>query len=143
MTNRSTILLEAERWLFRLLLLVSVFVALRGHNAPGGGFAGGLIAGCAFVLRFLATGRSGLRGAPGSRALAVVGLGLAIAAVVAIGPVALGDPALSSSIVTLDLPVFGSVKLVSSTFFDVGVYLLVTGAVLTVLESLGWERETA
>lgn len=139
MTTRSMILSEAERWLFRLLMLVSVFVALRGHNLPGGGFAGGLIAGCAFVLRFLASGRVGVRGPAGSGALGIAGIGLALAAITALSPLLFGDPALSSSITELELWVFGSVKLVSSTVFDVGVYLLVLGSVLTILESLGAE----
>lgn len=135
------ILAEAERWLFRLLMVVSVFVTLRGHNLPGGGFAGGLIAGCAFVLRFLATGRVGIRGPAGSGALGIAGIGLALASITALAPLFLGDPALSSSITNLEIWVFGSVKFVTSTVFDVGVYLLVLGSVLTILESLGAEVE--
>ncbi|MGA1299097.1 MAG: MnhB domain-containing protein, partial [Ilumatobacteraceae bacterium] len=45
--KRLTVLDEADRWLFRALMLVSIYVMVRGHNAPGGGFAGGLIAGSA------------------------------------------------------------------------------------------------
>lgn len=56
--KRLTVLDEADRWLFRALMLVSIYVMVRGHNAPGGGFAGGLIAGSAFVLRYLADRKS-------------------------------------------------------------------------------------
>ena len=54
----SMVFEQVTRMIFHLTLLVSVYVALRGHNAPGGGFAGGLIAGAAFVFRILAGGRS-------------------------------------------------------------------------------------
>ena len=53
-SHDSVILKEADRWLFRLILLVSLWYTARGHNAPGGGFIGGLIAGGAYVLRYLA-----------------------------------------------------------------------------------------
>jgi multisubunit Na+/H+ antiporter MnhB subunit len=52
--RRSVILTEADRWLFPVVLLVSIYITFRGHNAPGGGFIGGLIAGAAFIIRYLA-----------------------------------------------------------------------------------------
>lgn len=129
------ILSEADRWLFPVVLLVSVYVTFRGHNAPGGGFAGGLIAGAGFVLRYLA-------GAPiTSRArvtpIQLIGLGLAIALLTALAPVLVGDALLESAIWYVDVPLIGEVKVVSSSLFDFGVYVLVIGVVLTVLLALG------
>ena len=133
--RRSMILSEADRWLFPVVLMVSVYVTFRGHNAPGGGFAGGLVAGAAFVLRFLA-------GAPlGARAKVtptqLIGTGLALSLLTALAPVLVGDALLESAIWYVDVPFVGEVKVVSSSLFDLGVYVLVIGVVLTVLLALG------
>ncbi len=135
--RRSTILDEADRWLFPVIVVVSVFVTFRGHNAPGGGFAGGLIAGCAYVLRFLAGGSLRVRYSTIVHPTGFIGLGLLVAVVTAIAPLVTGDALLESTIWLIDLPAIGEVKLVSSTFFDIGVYLLVIGTVLSVLVALG------
>ena len=135
--GRLTVLDEADRWLFRTLLLVSVYVMFRGHNAPGGGFAGGLIAGAAFVLRYLAGGVLRVRKSSIVNPTRLIGFGLVIAGLVAAVPVALGEPALSSDIVKFSVPLIGRVKVVSSSLFDLGVYFLVIGVVLTVLVHLG------
>jgi len=135
--KRLTVLDEADRWLFRALMLVSIYVMVRGHNAPGGGFAGGLIAGSAFVLRYLAGGILRVRRSSIVNPSRLIGLGLIVSAVVAAVPLLSGDPALSSDIAKISLPVIGTVKVVSSSLFDLGVYLLVVGAVLPVLVHLG------
>jgi multisubunit Na+/H+ antiporter MnhB subunit len=137
MGRTSVVLDEADRWLFRVIIVVSLFVLFKGHNAPGGGFAGGLIAGGAFVLRYLAGGALRLRRALAFRPLAGIGLGLFVAAFTTLIPAMLGDPALTSAIVTLDVPIIGTIKLVSSALFDVGVYLLVVGVVVQILLALG------
>lgn len=135
--RRSTVLDEADRWLFSLVLLVSVFVTFRGHNAPGGGFAGGLIAGSAFVLRYLAGGSLRLRRSSIVRPTTLIGSGMLIAVATALAPLITGGSTLESSIWRIDVPAVGEVKVVTSTFFDLGVYVLVVGVVLAVLTSLG------
>lgn len=135
--RRSEILDEADRWLFPVILLVSVYVALRGHNAPGGGFAGGLIAGAAFVLRFLSGGSLSVRRSTIARSTTLIGAGLFVAAATAIAPLVVGDALLESTIWKVDVPLIGTIKIVSSALFDIGVYLLVVGVVLAVLLALG------
>jgi multicomponent Na+:H+ antiporter subunit A len=136
--RESTILDEmVDRWLVAVAALVSVYVTFRGHNAPGGGFAGGLILGAAFVLQYL-TGRDpGVRGRAIRRPTALLGAGLLVALATTVAPLVVGGSPLESHIWTLDVPVVGDVKLVSSTFFDLGVYLVVVATVLMVLLSLG------
>jgi multicomponent Na+:H+ antiporter subunit A len=134
---RSVILDEADRWLFRAAIVVSLYVALRGHNAPGGGFAGGLIAGAAYVMRFLSGGALRVRRSTVVRPYTLVGIGLLVAVGTSMAPLFVGDPAQTSAILKLDLPIYGDVKVVSAGFFDIGVYLLVVGVVLTVLVALG------
>jgi multisubunit Na+/H+ antiporter MnhB subunit len=135
--RRSVILDEADRWLFPVIMLVSVYVTFRGHNAPGGGFAGGLIAGGGFVLRFLAGGSPRTRRSSLARPTSLIGIGLFIAVVTALAPIAMGDAMLESTIWKPHVPLVGTVKVVSSSIFDVGVYVLVVGVVLAVIVALG------
>ena len=137
--NESLILRTSAPLLLWLSVAVSLFVLLRGHNAPGGGFAGGLIAGCAFVLRFLAGGALQVRRSDIARPDVLIGAGLLLAVATALAPVALGDSLLESTIWKPEVPFVGEVKVVSSAFFDLGVYFLVIGVVLAVLLALGAE----
>lgn len=139
--KRSVILDEADRWLFLVVLLVSVYLTFRGHNAPGGGFIGGLVASAAFVLRYLAQRQSVDRIYEVFKPHVILGLGLATSVITGLIPVMLGETLLESHIWKMDLPVFGDVKVVSSMFFDLGVYLLVVGVVLSVLVALGVNQD--
>lgn len=137
--RRSIILEVVVRLLFHALLILSIFLLLSGHNSPGGGFAGGLVAGLALVARYLAGGRYELRATVPLDAGRILGIGLALAVGMAILPLFFGQPALASSWVDVDLGPFGTLPFVTSTLFDIGVYLVVFGLVLDVLRSLGSE----
>lgn len=131
-TRRSVILTETVDGLTPVLLLFSVFLTLRGHNAPGGGFAGGLVMGSAVVLRYLASGPKGIRSLRVDP-IALIGIGLAIAAAVGLVSLAVDGSFLESAIWKWDVPVVGEVKLVSSSLFDIGVHVLVVGVVMAVI----------
>jgi multisubunit Na+/H+ antiporter MnhB subunit len=136
-TSRSVILDEADRWLFPVVILVWVYLTFRGHNAPGGGFIGGLVASSAFVLRYL-TGRH--HEDPiyeVFRPHVILGIGLLVSVATALAPLLVGDSLLESHIWKWEVPVIGDIKIVSSTFFDLGVYILVIGVVLSILVALG------
>ena len=135
--NRSLVLEVATRMIFPLIMVLSVYFFFAGHNTPGGGFAGGLTAGLALVLRYLAGGRYELGETLPLDAGKILGAGLALSAGTAVGSMLLGAPALSSAVITLHLPLLGSVKFVTALFFDLGVYLMVGGRGLVVLRSLG------
>ncbi|MCP9271978.1 Na+/H+ antiporter subunit A [Mycolicibacterium arenosum] len=135
--NRSLVLEVATRLIFPLIMLLSAYFFFAGHNTPGGGFAGGLTAGLALVLRYLAGGRYELGETLPLDAGKILGAGLALSAGTAVTSLFLGAPVLSSAVIAFDLPVLGSVKLVTALFFDLGVYLIVVGLVLDVLRSLG------
>lgn len=135
--RRSIILEVVVRLLFHALLVLSIYMLLAGHNSPGGGFAGGLVAGMALVSRYLVGGRSELGATVPFDAGKIVGAGLLLSALTAILPLFFGAPALFSSWVDLHLGLWGTVPLVTSTLFDIGVYLVVFGLVLDVLRSLG------
>jgi multicomponent Na+:H+ antiporter subunit B len=142
-TNRTMLLEAATRFLFPVVLVFSVYLLIVGHYAPGGGFQGGLTAGLAFVLRYIAGG--GSEGAEiGSRLRlrppVLMGTGLLLAMITAFVPVLFGAPVLSSA----KISVLG-VEVVSSLVLDIGVYLLIIGVVLDLLRSLGSgiERDAA
>ena len=135
--HRSLVLEVATRVIFPLMMVLSAYFFFAGHNHPGGGFAGGLTAGLALVLRYLAGGRYELGETLPLDAGKVLGSGLAFAAGTAVASLLLGAPALSTAVVHFDLPVLGSINIVTAVFFDFGVYLIVVGLVLDILRSLG------
>ncbi|GAC56992.1 Na(+)/H(+) antiporter subunit A/B [Gordonia hirsuta DSM 44140 = NBRC 16056] len=135
--HRSMVLEATTRLVFPTLVVLSLYFFFAGHNAPGGGFAGGLVMGLALVLRYLAGGRYELGEALPVEAGTILGTGLLVSATTAVTSLALGAPALSSAVFELQLPIFGEVHVVTAMFFDAGIYLIVVGLVLDVLRSLG------
>ncbi|MGB6244341.1 Na+/H+ antiporter subunit A [Gordonia sp. (in: high G+C Gram-positive bacteria)] len=136
-SQRSLILEATTRLVFPTLVVLSAYFFFAGHNAPGGGFAGGLVMGLALVLRYLAGGRYELGEAVRVEAGTLLGGGLAISATTATVSLFLGAPALSSAVFDLHLPIFGEFHLVTALFFDLGIYLIVVGLTLDILRSLG------
>jgi multicomponent Na+:H+ antiporter subunit A len=136
---RSPILEVITRLVFHTIVLFSVYLLFAGHNAPGGGFAGGLAVGLALVLRYLAGGRHELDVAAPVDAGVVMGAGLFIALGTGVTAMVLGGQVLQSALLDFHVPVLGHVHFVTSTFFDVGVYLVVIGVVLNILRSIGSE----
>jgi multicomponent Na+:H+ antiporter subunit A len=135
--HRSLVLEVATRMIFPLIMVLSAYFFFAGHNTPGGGFAGGLTAGLALVLRYLAGGRYELGETLPLDAGKILGAGLGLSASTAVASLLVGAPVLSSALVQVDVPVLGTVKFVTALFFDLGVYLIVVGLVLDVLRSLG------
>jgi multicomponent Na+:H+ antiporter subunit A len=135
--RRSVIFEVITRLVFHTIVVFSLYLLFTGHNDPGGGFAAGLVTGLALVVRYLAGGRYELDEAAPVDAGGLMGTGLFIAAVSGLAPLAFGGAVLQSAVVDLEIPVVGNVHLVTSVFFDIGVYVLVVGLVLDLLRSLG------
>jgi multicomponent Na+:H+ antiporter subunit A len=134
-TRRSVVLTETVNGLTPVLMLFSIFLTLRGHNAPGGGFAGGLVMGSAVVLRYLAAGPRGVRSLR-IDPIVLIGAGLLIAVTVGLTSLVADGSFLESAIWKFDVAVLGDVKIVSSSLFDIGVHVLVVGVVMAVLVAL-------
>jgi multicomponent Na+:H+ antiporter subunit B len=133
--RRRTLLLEmTTRALFPTVLVFSIYLLLVGHYGPGGGFAAGLVAGLAFVLRYIAGGSDA---AVRVRPPVLIGLGLAVALLTALAPTVVGAPVLATTKLAIDVPLVGHVETQTSVFLDVGVFLLIVGVVLDLLRSLG------
>lgn len=137
--RRSVIFEVGTRLVYHTMLIGSLFLLFSGHNLPGGGFAGGLLAGIALTLRYLAGGRYELGAAMPIHPGVLMGAGLMLATTVALVPIALGGSTLQSAMFELTMPVFGEVKFATAVIFDIGVYLVVVGLVLEILRSLGAE----
>lgn len=128
----TIILRTASNYMLPLLLVFSVFILLRGHYLPGGGFVGGLIASIAFVLHSFANGlgatKTLLRVHPGF----LMPTGLALSFLSGLVPVIFtGKSFLTGTWYPHHLPVIGSLG--SALFFDIGVYLVVLGVTLTII----------
>lgn len=134
----SLVLRTATRYLLPLLLLFSVFVLLRGHNEPGGGFVGGLVAASAFALYALAFGVEHAQQLLSVSPRRLIGLGLLIAVLSGLVGVLVGDPFMTAQWEERPLPVVG--KLGTPLLFDIGVYLTVIGVVLTIIFALAEEE---
>jgi multisubunit Na+/H+ antiporter MnhB subunit len=140
---RGSILLDTVIDLVaRAVLVFALFLLLSGHNAPGGGFVGGLVAGSALLLRFLASGAEEVEGRVTPSPEALMSTGLALAALTGGWSWLAGEPFLSNSFLNVELPLLGTVKTTSALPFDVGVFLVVFGACLAIVISLGRERLT-
>lgn len=137
----SPILATAARIFTPGILLLSVYLLLRGHDAPGGGFIAALVAGTAVVLRFLSLGAEGARRLIVVRFTTLLGAGLLLAVGSGLAGLAFGREFLASTTWKKELPLLGEVKVASSLAFDVGVALVVVGVVAAVVEYLGREEE--
>ena len=129
----SLILRTATRVLMPLLLLYGLFLLLRGHNAPGGGFAGGLVVAAAYSLNAFAFGTAAARRALLVDPSRLIGAGLLLALGSGVLPVVFGEPFLKA---LWPAPAIG---LGSPLIFDVGVFCVVIGVVLTITFVLGEE----
>jgi multicomponent K+:H+ antiporter subunit A len=122
-------------------LVFSIYIFMRGHNMPGGGFIAGLITAVALVLQFMSMGQAKaeylLRGQAGRRFVKWIGAGLGIAGLTGVGAFVWGRPFLTSAHGYPVVPVLGELPLASAALFDLGVYLVVVGSTLLTISVLG------
>jgi multicomponent Na+:H+ antiporter subunit B len=131
----SIILRTATRVLMPLLLMFALFLLLRGHNAPGGGFVAGLVVAAAFVLYAIAAGIPASRRALLVDPSALLSVGLLIALTSGVIAILRGRPFMTAAWVTLAAE--PGVVIGTPLLFDVGVFLTVIGVVLTIVFTLG------
>jgi multicomponent Na+:H+ antiporter subunit B len=135
----SIIFRTATRFLVTLLMLFSVFLLLRGHNEPGGGFIGGLVAAAAFSMYATAFDVQSTRRALRIDPRTILAAGLLLAAWSGVAALFLGEPYMTGQWFELDLPLFPHLDIGTPLIFDIGVYFVVVGTVMTILLSLAEE----
>ncbi|GGH22691.1 Na+/H+ antiporter subunit B [Sphingobacterium alkalisoli] len=137
---RSPILQSATKYLLPILLLFSFFLLLRGHYYPGGGFVGGLVASIAFVLHSFANGTEATMKILRRKPLSLIPIGLGVSTVSMTAPMLFGLPPMTGLWFEEPIPVIGMIG--SSLFFDLGVYLVVIGVILTILFTISLNNLT-
>jgi multicomponent K+:H+ antiporter subunit A len=126
-----------SRPLLPLALLVSAYLFLRGHNAPGGGFIAGLVTGTAVILQYVAYGSQWARERLPWSFVALIAVGILVAALTGAASWLFSAPFLTSTFGYVRWPVVGEFELASAMLFDLGVYLAVVGTVLVSIAELG------
>jgi multicomponent K+:H+ antiporter subunit A len=124
------------QWLFPVIITVAVYLFLRGHDLPGGGFAAGVTMSIALVLQYMAGGTRWIEARLKIRPIIWMGLGLLCAAVTGMGAWLFGHPFLTSNFRYLDLPVIGKVPAATALLFDLGVFAVVVGSTVLILIAL-------
>ncbi|HWM83758.1 MAG TPA: monovalent cation/H+ antiporter subunit A [Pseudolabrys sp.] len=122
--------------LFPVIVVIAVFLFLRGHNLPGGGFVAGLTMALAIIVQYMASGARWVE--PRLRVLPLrwMGFGLFAAAFTGIGALAAGYPFLTARAIDVPLPLIGPLHLSSVILFDLGVFAMVVGATVLILIAL-------
>jgi multicomponent K+:H+ antiporter subunit A len=123
--------------LLPLAIMVSVYIFLRGHNLPGGGFIAGLVTSIAFILQYMAHGSDWIYQRLDINYRKIIASGIAIAFLTGVGSWLFERPFLTSWFAYFDIPGIGKIELASAMAFDLGVYITVVGATLMILASLG------
>ncbi len=124
------------RLLFPVIGMVALFLLLRGHDLPGGGFVAGLTMSIAIILQYMIGGARWIESRLRVHPLAWMGLGLLLATGTGVGSVVFGHPFLTSYFAYAELPVLGTVPMASALIFDLGVFALVVGATVLMLSAL-------
>ena len=133
----SIILSTASRYLLPLMLIFSFFLLLRGHNEPGGGFVGGLVAAAAYALYLIANGVDEAKKLLKAEPIKLISVGLLLATISSFISVINGQNFMTGVWVKNEFPVIGKVG--TPLLFDLGVYFLVLGIVTKIIYSLAEE----
>jgi multicomponent K+:H+ antiporter subunit A len=130
------VLVVATRVLLPLALAVGVYIFLRGHNQPGGGFIAGLVVAIAVIMQYMASGYAWAAERGRFDGHALLGAGVLVAGLTGLGSFLFGRPFLTSSFGYFHLPLIGEVELATAILFDIGVFLTVVGTVLLSLSQI-------
>lgn len=137
---RSVILQTTTRLVFAIMIIFSVFLFFRGHNEPGGGFIGGLMASSAVWLIYIAFGLEEGDAMLPFNYRRITAIGLLAAGLASIIPMFTGLPFLTSQFYTPSLPIIGELELSTVLLFDFGVYLVVFGTMVEIVRVLVLEK---
>lgn len=138
--KRSVIVDVTARLILPSALLFALHLLLVGHDRPGGGFVGGLVAGATVALVYVAGGMGDVRRLVPWQPWTILGAGLILAAGVATVPVLLDEPVMQGWKFYVTFPLLGEAKITSALVFDIGVAAVVVGLVFMVFEAFGDEN---
>ena len=130
------VLVSASRPLLALVLLMALFIFLRGHYLPGGGFIGGLVASVALIMQYLASGVDWANERMRMKFRYVAVAGLLIATLAGCVAFVMDLPFLTMTLLEMDVPLLGESDFVMTLLFDLGIFLAVVGSTMTILSQL-------
>ncbi|MEO6744372.1 MAG: monovalent cation/H+ antiporter subunit A [Caldimonas sp.] len=122
--------------LLPIAAVFALYLLLRGHNEPGGGFVAGLVVAIAFIAQYMVGGTRWVESRTDLQLIRWIALGLLVALITGLGAMALGHPFLTTHTAHVELPVLGLLHLPSAAVFDVGVFAVVVGSTLLLLTAL-------
>ena len=120
-------------WLFSAITVFALYLLIRGHDLPGGGFAAGVTMSIALILQYMAAGTRSVETRLRVQPLNWIGAGLLIAVLTGLGAILFDAPFLTTWFRYADLPLIGKMPMASALVFDFGVFLLVVGATALIL----------
>ncbi|SDJ70414.1 Na(+)/H(+) antiporter subunit B [Sediminibacillus albus] len=124
-----------------ILFAFAIYLFLAGHNAPGGGFIGGLMTASAIVLMYMAYGEAAVKKVIPVNFRYMIPVGLLIALITGLGSFLFGQPFLSQTFGHFHIPFLGDKELATALLFDLGVYLTVIGITMTIILSIASDRD--
>ena len=123
--------------------MIAVYLFMRGHNEPGGGFVAGLVLSTAFILQYIVSGTQWVEANMRLMPQRWIAVGLLLATATGLGALGLGYPFLTTHTAHLNIPLIGEVHVASALFYDIGVFALVLGATMLILTALGHQSAPA
>ncbi|MDO9587136.1 MAG: MnhB domain-containing protein, partial [Brevundimonas sp.] len=141
--HHPMMLVVATRLVLPLAIMVALYIFLRGHNQPGGGFIAGLVVAVAILMQYMASGFTFADQRLRADHHSMIGAGVLIAAVTGLGAMVFGAPFLTSAFDYFSLPLIGEFELATAILFDIGVALTVIGAVMLALAQLSQVAQRA
>jgi len=141
--HHPMMLVVATRVALPLAVMVALYIFLRGHNQPGGGFIAGLVVAIAILMQYMASGFNFADQRMRADHHSMIGAGILIAALTGLGALAFGAPFLTSAFDYFTLPAIGEFELATAILFDIGVALTVIGAVMLALAQLSQAAQRA
>ena len=141
--HHPMMLVVATRVALPLAVMVALYIFLRGHNQPGGGFITGLVVAVAILMQYMASGFTFADQRMRADHHSMIGAGVLIAGLTGLGAMAFGAPFLTTAFDYFTLPVIGEFELATAVLFDIGVALTVIGAVMLALAQLSQVAQRA
>lgn len=136
----TTLIVRASaRLLTPIMLVISAYLLVRGHTAPGGGFVAAAVTGLAIVYRWFAFGPASADRLMRLGAGNLIAIGLLLSLITGLGGFVWGHSFLEAAVVRRQLPVLGKLELSSTLLFEVGVFLVVVAVAIAVVQELGGE----
>lgn len=137
----DVILQTVTKALVYIILVFAIYLMFGGHNQPGGGFVGGLVTASALVLLYLAFDQETMRRIIPIDFIKLTAAGLVLAMLTGMGSFLFNVPFLTHAFGYFDLPLFGpDTELATALIFDIGVYLTVVGATMTIIMTIGEDQ---